>query len=80
MNNLKKIRLKSGFTQEQIAESINITTRNYQYMEYGKRLPRVDRALAIAKVLNTTVEDLFELPRRQTKGSNKKSQLDDSTN
>ena len=59
MNNIRKCRLKAKLTQNELAKLIKTTIRNYQYLEYGKRLPRVDRAIALAKVLNTTVEELF---------------------
>ncbi len=59
MNNLKKIRNKAGLTQMYLSSLININVRSYQSIELGKSLPRVDRALAIAKALNTTVEELF---------------------
>ncbi|WP_242821629.1 helix-turn-helix transcriptional regulator [Candidatus Arthromitus sp. SFB-mouse] len=42
-----------------LSSLININVRSYQSIELGKSLPRVDRALAIAKILNTTVEELF---------------------
>ncbi len=59
MNNLKKIRNKAGLTLMYLSSLININVRSYQSIELGKSLPRVDRALAIAKILNTTVEELF---------------------
>ncbi len=59
MNNIRKCRLSARLTQSELAKIIKTTLRNYQYLEYGKRLPRVDRAIAMAKALNTTVEELF---------------------
>lgn len=59
MNNIRKCRLSAKLTQKELAKIIKTTLRNYQYLEYGKRLPRVDRALTLAKALNTTVEELF---------------------
>lgn len=59
MSVVKKFRLKSNLTQEQIARLTQVSVRNYQKIENGKHLPRVDRAIAMAKALNTTVEELF---------------------
>ena len=59
MSIVKKFRLKSNLTQNQIARLSQLSVRNYQKIENGIHLPRVDRAIAIAKVLNTTVEELF---------------------
>lgn len=60
-NNLKQIRVKKGFTQVKVAEKAQLSERGYQYIEAGKRLPNVYIALKIAKVLKTTVEDIFPL-------------------
>lgn len=56
---LKITRKKQGLTQEYIAEKAKITTANYQRIEYGKQIPKVDTAKLIAKALNSTVEELF---------------------
>lgn len=60
-NNLKNIREKRGITQIQVAQKVQITERGYQYIEAGKRIPNVYLAIKIAKVLNSTVEELFPL-------------------
>lgn len=56
---LRKAREKAGLTQAQIAEKSGITTRAYQYYEAGEREPTVRIAKLIAKLLNSTVEELF---------------------
>ena len=33
--NLKKMRIKNGYTQTEIANKLGVTTRQYQYMEAG---------------------------------------------
>ena len=82
-NKLKNFRLKRNMTQVQLADKLNIHEFTYKRYESNMRIPKVDVALTIAKVLNTTVEDLFEIQSRQTRESNKPSdkklQLDDST-
>lgn len=35
----KKVRLEKKYTQKQVAEGIGITERQYQYYEYGKKVP-----------------------------------------
>ncbi len=60
-NNLKKVRVKKGFTQVQVAEKAQLSERGYQYIETGKRLPNVMIAQKLALVLNATVEELFPL-------------------
>lgn len=58
-NNLKQIRKIRGLTQVQVADKANIVQRVYQRYEAGERSPNVQTAKKIAKVLNSTVEELF---------------------
>ena len=51
-----------GFTQVQVANKAGIAERMYQEYEYGKRKPGVETAIRIAKILNSTVEELFGVP------------------
>lgn len=46
-------------TQADVARLSNITERSYQRIEQGDQEPGVRRAIKIAKVLNSTVEELF---------------------
>lgn len=57
---LRAARERSGKTQAQVAEEVNVGVRLYQDYEYGKREPGVRTALRIAKALKSTVEELFE--------------------
>lgn len=56
---LQAAREKSGKTQAQAARLAGITEQTYQRYEYGTQEPGVRIAIRIAKVLGTTVEDLF---------------------
>lgn len=58
-NNLKLMRDRLGLTQNQVSDIAKITLRSYQNYEYSKRIPKVNVSLAIAKALNSTVEELF---------------------
>lgn len=53
-------RKKLGLTQKQVANKSKIAERMYQDYEYGTREPCVSTAIRIAKILDTTVEELFE--------------------
>lgn len=70
---MRNARIEKGYTQVEIATKINISTRAYQYLEYGEINPKLKTAIDIAQVLNSTVEDLFGLTSRQTKNTNKSS-------
>lgn len=61
----KNLKRKKGFTQVQVAEKAQMTERGYQHIEAGQRLPNVMIAQNLARVLNTTVEDI--LCRAQSK-------------
>ena len=57
---LKTTRQQKGLTQVQVAEKAKVTPVCYQRYEAGQRLPRVDTAMLIAEVLDSTVEILFK--------------------
>jgi putative transcriptional regulator len=60
-NRLKEIRLKNQLTQEALAEAVDVTRQTIIAIEKGKFGPTVTLALALASVLDVTVEDLFWL-------------------
>ena len=57
---LRAAREKAGKTQAQVAREANLRERTYQNYEYEEREPGVRAAIRIARVLNETVEVLFE--------------------
>lgn len=56
---LKVKRQKTGLTQVEVAKQAKITETSYQRIEYGTQRPSLKTAMLIAKVLNSTVEELF---------------------
>ncbi len=56
---LKKLRLDQGLTQSQLAIKIQINERSYRRIENENIDPRTSVSIAIARVLNTTVEKIF---------------------
>ncbi len=65
--NLRKIRDEKKMTQLQVCEKAGmkvktkIITGEYGYIEMGKRMPRVDKALKIARALGVKVENIWQL-------------------
>lgn len=59
INNIKKIRMENNKTQEELARMLDISLRSYQNIEKNKQIPNVITALKLAKILNTTVENLY---------------------
>lgn len=65
-NRIAEFRKAKNMTQPQLAEKAKLT--NYtlvQRYEKGARLPGVDIAIRLAKALDTTVEELFQLDDAQ---------------
>lgn len=52
MNIIKEERLKKGYTQEQIARLLNITTQTYINIEKGRHTPNVKTGLLLCKLLD----------------------------
>jgi DNA-binding XRE family transcriptional regulator len=59
MNIIKRIRSQMKISQATIAREAKIDVRYFQRIEKGDQIPTVYIALNIARVLHTTVEDLF---------------------
>lgn len=54
--NLKKIRLGRGLSQNELADRLFITSTMISAIEAGRREPSLALALGMAKVLGTSVE------------------------
>lgn len=56
---LKSIRLKSGLTFEDVAETIGVSKPYYWQIENGKRGLSYEMAVKIASVFNMKPDDIF---------------------
>ena len=56
---LKLARQQKGLTQEQLAETLSVTTSAISKWENGKNLPDTDMLLKIALTLGLSIEDLY---------------------
>ena len=56
---IKRKRKQRGLTQEQLAEKIDISTRNLSNIEIGLNYPKAETLEKILKSLNITTEELF---------------------
>jgi putative molybdopterin biosynthesis protein len=59
---LERARTVRGLTQRALAQAAGITRQAVSAIEHGKVQPGVGIALALARVLNTSVEELFGTP------------------
>jgi putative transcriptional regulator len=61
-NHLRRHRLEAGgLTQQQLADRVGVTRQTIHSIEHGKYRPTVELALLLARALDTTVEELFQL-------------------
>ncbi len=59
LNNIKKYREKLNLTQKETAQRLGVAPQVFQRYEYGQQLPNVKIAIALAVILKTSVEELF---------------------
>lgn len=57
---IKNIRSKQGITQESLAEDAQLSRNTIVNFETGKRIPRVDDLVKIAKALGVEVSIFFQ--------------------
>ncbi len=60
-NSIKERRKKLGFRQEDMAVALGVTRQTINAIENEKYNPTLELAMRLALLLNTTVEELFEL-------------------
>lgn len=54
-----KLEKKDGFTQEQMANKLNVARTTYTGYENGNFSPSLETALHIKKILNYSRDDIF---------------------
>ena len=63
---LTKRRKEAGITQANLAEAVQVSRKSINAIENGIYVPSTVLSLKIAKILNCSVEDLFQLPQTKT--------------
>jgi len=63
-NSIKIERARNNFTQADLADKIKVSRQTINSIEVGKYVPSTILALKIAKVFNTTVDELFVLEEK----------------
>ena len=56
---IKEFRAKYNMTQEELAKKVGVRRETIVFLEKGKYNPSLKLAYKVAKVLNTTIEELF---------------------
>lgn len=57
--NVKRLRTEAGYTQDEVAQRIGITWRNYQKYEKAGAVPRPENLEKLAKVYGVSVEEIL---------------------
>jgi putative transcriptional regulator len=58
-SDLKGYRLKAGWTQEELANRLNVTRQTINAIEQGKYQPTLFLAWQSAKLFKVSIEDIF---------------------
>jgi len=56
---IKEFRARYGFTQDDLARKIGVRRETILFIENGKYVPSLKLAHAVAKVLKTSMDELF---------------------
>ncbi|MFQ5891234.1 MAG: helix-turn-helix transcriptional regulator [Candidatus Methanofastidiosia archaeon] len=56
---IKELRARYDLTQEDLARKVGVRRETIVFLEKGKYNPSLRLAHSVAKVLNTTIEELF---------------------
>lgn len=60
-NNIRELRKELGLRQEDVASTLGVTRQTINAIENEKYNPTLELAMKLAKLLNTTIEELFTL-------------------
>jgi putative transcriptional regulator len=59
-NKILELRKVKGYTQDELAKKCNVSRQTINAIENNRYDPTLQLAFKIAKVLNTTVDDIFQ--------------------
>lgn len=57
---LKRLRENCGYTQQQVADALNIDRSTYTYYETAKTTPDINTIIKLAKIFNVTYNDILD--------------------
>jgi putative transcriptional regulator len=60
-NNLRIARVRKNYTQQDLAEKIGVSRQTINSIETNRYIPSTLLALKLSRVLDSSVEQLFEL-------------------
>ena len=60
-NCIKEHRLRHGFTQEELAQAVDVSRQSINSIERGRYIPSLPLALKFARLFDCSTDDLFQL-------------------
>ena len=57
---MKKLRDNCGYTQQQVADALNIDRSTYTYYETAKTTPDINTIIKLCKIFNVSYSDILE--------------------
>ena len=57
-SNLKKVRIKNGYTQQQLSDLLSISRETISKWERNQYFPNLEYIVEICNILNITIDDL----------------------
>jgi putative transcriptional regulator len=66
MNNLKVLRAERGWSQQDLAERLEVSRQSVNAIETGKYDPSLPLAFRIAELFGGTIEDVFVSPSHRS--------------
>ncbi len=64
-NNIRALRAHREMTQADLADRIGVTRQTLIAIEQGRYSPSLEMAFRIARVFDTTLDDVFQYPEEE---------------
>lgn len=68
-NIIKQLRKERGFRQEDMAKELGVSRQTIIAIENNKYNPTLELAMKLGRLLNTPIEDIFELDELMPKNN-----------
>ena len=65
-NRIKELRAKYDWTQEDLARKVGVRRETIVFLEQNKYNPSLNLAHDVAKVLKTTIDELFDFEEKRS--------------
>jgi putative transcriptional regulator len=65
LNRVKELRMERGWTQEQLAEAVDVSRQSINSIERERYVPSLTLALTFAKVFGCSTDEIFSLEKKK---------------